>query len=92
MDRLIEWFEGLAPWEMLAYAVGVGLVLQFLVAPVLLRIARKTRTTVDDQVIGALRAPLFVTFLLIGIGFAVQRAVDTSTWSELDAARWHLIW
>jgi small-conductance mechanosensitive channel len=75
MDRLIEWLQALEPWEMLAYSAGAALVLQLVVTRVLLRITRVTQTGVDDEIVQALRTPVFVTILLLGLYFSVRRYV-----------------
>ncbi len=52
-------------------ALAVAKLSGFIITRIILRIARKTRTSLDNQIIAILHAPVFYTVLLIGTGAAV---------------------
>ena len=61
-----------------ALAVMIGsiiaaFVVEFITARVLLALTRKTQTTVDDEIIGAIRRPLFLSLVLGGTTLALYR-------------------
>jgi len=72
MDDFILWLESLRPWEVLAYSVLAAFVLQLIITRLLPLLTGHTKTEVDDQVVGALRWPVFLTLLFIGVGFALR--------------------
>lgn len=49
---------------------------------VLMGLSRKTVTTLDDEIIAAIRKPLFLSVVLIGIAVAVGRIADSAGTSE----------
>ncbi len=72
MDQLIEWLKSLGPWEVLGYSLVAAFVGQLIITRVLPLLTGHTKTNVDDQVIGALRWPVFLTLLFIGVSLAVK--------------------
>ncbi|MBW2524143.1 MAG: mechanosensitive ion channel family protein [Deltaproteobacteria bacterium] len=46
---------------------------------VVMRLARRTRTDLDDQIVAAMRRPLFFSVALVGIGLAWRRMVGHPT-------------
>lgn len=50
----------------------VALLVKVVGVRLLLRLASKTRTTVDDELVNALGKPVFVSVLLVGLGYAVE--------------------
>ncbi len=67
LEKIIAWVLDLEWWEVVAiYAVAAFLV-QFIIARFILALTRKTKTSVDDEAVGAIRWPLFLTVLFIGI-------------------------
>ncbi len=72
MDDLIAWIESLNPWEILGYSLVAAFVLQLVITRVLPLLTGHTKTQVDDQVLSALRWPVFLTLLFIGVSFAVK--------------------
>ena len=77
METLLSWVpEGLRHPAILALIVAVASValaklVELLLCGVLLRLARRTRTEVDEKLIEALHRPIFVSVLLIGVRMAV---------------------
>ena len=76
METLLSWVpEGLRHPAILALIVAVasvalGKLVELLLCGVLLRLARRTRTEVDEKLIEALHRPIFVSVLLIGVRMA----------------------
>ena len=69
-----EWLA--EPWVLallvLVLAVLSARLVDGLISRAVLRLARKTQTEMDEQLIGALHRPIFVTVLLIGVYVAVM--------------------
>ncbi len=53
-------------------SVIAALIVDLITTQVLMRLTRKTRTVLDDQIVGIIRRPLFWTVLMIGISVAVR--------------------
>jgi len=68
-----DWYNGLGPWELLAYAAGASIVLQWILAYVVLRLARKTKTDLDETIIVSVRLPIFLTLVFVGVMLALHR-------------------
>ena len=80
---LETWFaslEELSWWEILGYSVVVAFLVQLLMTRVVLALTSRTKTEVDDQIVRALRWPLFGTVLLVGVGLALRELVDSTYW------------
>ena len=76
---LETWFaslEELSWWEILGYSVVAAFIVQPLLMRVVLAFTRRTETEVDDQIVRAIRWPLFMTLLLVGIGLSLRELVD----------------
>jgi MscS family membrane protein len=71
---ILEELQDLDWWEILAISLVAAIVIQFVIARVVLALTRKTKTTLDDDAVSALRKPLFVTVLAIGIDLAMKSA------------------
>ena len=54
-------------------SLAAAFVAEFITNRVLLRLAERTKTDLDDQFIINIRKPLFLTIVLIGLNFAVKR-------------------
>ena len=80
LQTWIRSLEELSWWEILAYSVIAAFIVQPLLMRLVLALTRRTETEVDDQIVRAIRWPLFVTLLLIGVGFALRELVDLSAW------------
>jgi len=68
-----DWYIGLNPWELLGYAVGASILLQWILARVVLRLARKTKTDLDETIIVSIRLPIFLTLVFVGFHLALKR-------------------
>ena len=78
MDQLIEWLKSLGPWEVLGYSLVAAFVGQFIITRILPLLTGHTKTNVDDQVIAALRWPVFFTLLFFGVGIAIRHPEFTA--------------
>jgi small-conductance mechanosensitive channel len=67
LDDILETVRDLSWYEVLAIYVVAALVIQFVITRVILLATRKTKTSLDDQAVSALRRPLFLTVLFIGV-------------------------
>ena len=73
MQALWQWFESRTNWELVLYGVVGAFLVQLVFARVLLRIASRTKTEADDEIVGALRVPLFTTIMIVTAGYAWRR-------------------
>ncbi len=71
--RLMDEHPHLEALAILVAAMLAGYLVEILTARVLLGLARKTATDLDDEIVKALRRPLFVSVVLAGVWFALQR-------------------
>jgi MscS family membrane protein len=86
MREVIELIKSNLAISVLALAVGtllVGFIIDLITSRVLLRLTSKTRTNLDDEIIAAVRKPLFVSVLLIGIGLVLWRFETPATWQRV---------
>ena len=98
MKEILAWLEDLAPWEILLISFGAAFCLQFVLTRVLLRLARRTHTDMDDEILQSLRLPLFLTMVFFGIGLALRRfdppleagllSLTDSVWVTLGVLVW----
>lgn len=56
-------------------SVLLAFFLELVITRVVMRLAQKTRTDLDDQIVAAVRKPLFFTIFLLGAGYAWRRLV-----------------
>ncbi len=87
MDTLTSMLQN--PWLRAVFTVLTALVaaifLRLVVVPLLRRLAGRTSTDLDDQIIGKLNPGLFQTVFLLGVALAVRDLVDSATF---DRAVW----
>jgi len=98
MKEVLTWLGELSPLEILLISVGAAFVLLFLLSRVFLRLARRTRTDLDERVLLTLRWPIFLTLIFVGVGFALRRiepplapglvSFSDSLWVTLGAIVW----
>ncbi|MHC4959399.1 MAG: mechanosensitive ion channel family protein [Planctomycetota bacterium] len=69
-----EWFQALTTLEVFAATVVVALFVRIVLSNVILRLASRTRTRLDDAIAGSVRFPLFLTLLFVGTMIALRRA------------------
>ena len=72
LETALDQVRGLGWWEILVTALLVGLTLQLLISSVVLWLTRRTKTTLDDDAARALRWPLFLTVIFVGIVYAAR--------------------
>ena len=86
MREVIELIKSNVAISVLAIALGTllaGLLADLVTSRVLLRLTSRTRTNLDDEIIAAVRKPLFLSVLLIGIGLVLWRIQTPATWQRL---------
>ena len=77
---IIESSPALTVAALLVATLVAGLVVDFITTRVLGRLTSKTKTNLDDEIVAAVRKPLFVTVFLVGIGLGVARFQPPETW------------
>ncbi len=76
MNTLIEtlsffWeIPGVRAVAIVVASIVLALVLKFVVIRLLISLTKKTKTELDDRIISALRFPLFITAILLGLSYA----------------------
>ena len=73
LRRWLDSLQELAWWELLLYATIAAFVVQFVVTRVVRTMTRRTKTDLDDRALGAVRTPLFLTVLFVGVDGAVSQ-------------------
>ena len=76
---LDDWFtslQSLAWYEILGYAVLAAIVVQFILIRLVLALTRRTKTNIDEKIVKAIRWPLFITLLLIGVGLTLRELIE----------------
>ncbi len=71
---LEEFWQFLMPILILVGFVVAGYVLRFVLNVYITRLTRKTKTKIDDIILDAIKVPIVVIFLIIGIRFALEHA------------------
>jgi len=56
----------------LVLAFALGFIVDLVITKVFMRLAKQTRTPLDDEIVTAIRRPLFFSVLLIGFAFAMS--------------------
>ncbi len=69
-----ELWQLLVPILILVGFVAVGYLLRTVLDVYITRLTRKTKTKIDDIILGAIRTPIVVIFLIVGINFALAQA------------------
>jgi len=68
-----ELLQLLIPILILVGFIVAGYVLRFALNVYITKLARKTKTKIDDIILDAIRMPIVVIFLIVGINFALPR-------------------
>lgn len=82
MRDLVDYIWADIYWStllILVCAVAAAGIINFVTTRIVARLVRKTKTTVDDDIVAAIRWPLFCTTVLVGAGIAVHRLTDNET-------------
>lgn len=82
MAELYELIRADLYYSTIAIVVGAfvaAALVEFVTTRVVMRLASRTRTDVDDQIVAALRRPLFFSVTLVGLGIAWDRLVHNAT-------------
>ncbi len=90
LDQVQSWLEQpvvLASTMVLA-SVLTAYLIEFVVTRVLGAMASKTKTQLDDQIIETIRRPVFITVILVGVGYAADMFVpDRATYLTLGTMK-----
>ncbi|MDA1189630.1 MAG: hypothetical protein O2854_08155, partial [Chloroflexi bacterium] len=88
-----DFAEGKVLWEAVFGAIvfGAGIIIAFIVHPLISRFARllagKTKTTLDDLLIQAIQAPTFILILVIGLFVSLTNVSYLERWQgSIDKA------
>ena len=68
-----EFWRLLAPLIFLVGFIAAGYALRFVLNIYITRLTRKTKTKIDDIILEAVKAPIVLIFLIIGINFALSQ-------------------
>lgn len=68
-----DWFLALSSLELVLYSFAAAFVVRIVLSRGVVRLARRTKTDLDDKIVLALRPAVFLTVLLVGIGYALRR-------------------
>ena len=71
--ELIETNEYVYAAVVLLATIIAGILINLITRGILLSMTRKTKTKIDDVLIKAINRPLFVTVVMIGLSFAIDR-------------------
>jgi len=85
-DRWLSSLEVLSWWEILLYTVITAFVVQYVVTWLVRLLTKRTKTTLDDDVLAALRRPLFLTVLFIGLGVMLKGLDLAPVWKPRGIA------
>jgi small-conductance mechanosensitive channel len=77
---LDQFLDYLLPVVILLVFTVLGYVIKFALNRYLVAFAKKTKTKIDDIVIGAIKTPLIAAFALIGLGIALRYATFLPGW------------
>ncbi|MBW1809266.1 MAG: mechanosensitive ion channel [Deltaproteobacteria bacterium] len=90
MSRIIEIIETneyVFAGVVLVATILAAIVINLITRGVLLRMTRKTKTNIDDVLIKAINRPLFVTVVMVGLSFAIERfEIEESVQYIIDAS------
>lgn len=73
IERWIASLSDFSWWEMVLYSFLAAFVLQWFLTRVTLLVTKRTKTSLDERAVRALRWPLFLTVFFIGIAIALRR-------------------
>lgn len=71
-DKWLTSLEVLSWWEILVYSLIAAFVVQWLVTRIVRVLTKRTKTSLDDTALSALRWPLFLTVLFVGVNIALK--------------------
>jgi small-conductance mechanosensitive channel len=71
--ELIRSNTALSTLAILALTIVAAGIIDLITTRILMRLAKKTRTNLDDKIVAALRRPLFLSVVLIGTGLALRQ-------------------
>ncbi len=72
LDDILATLRGLSWYEILGIYVVVAFLVMFVIVRGFLFLTRKTKTDLDDRAVAAVRRPVFLTVLFIGINEAME--------------------
>jgi small-conductance mechanosensitive channel len=78
INQIIQY---LLPIGILVAFVALGYVIRFVLNVYLVRLAKRTKTEIDDIIIGAIRTPIIIILILIGLGTALPYVPFLPEWA-----------
>ncbi|MCP4197709.1 MAG: mechanosensitive ion channel family protein [Proteobacteria bacterium] len=86
MEKTLSFIQSstaLSTLSILALTVIAAVLIDLITTRVLMHLAKKTKTNLDDKIVAALRRPLFLSVVLIGTGLAIRRLDLSEPTSQL---------
>jgi small-conductance mechanosensitive channel len=86
MEKALEFIQSSTPLSVvsiLILTVIAAALIDLITTRVLMRLSKKTRTNLDDEIVVAIRRPLFLSVVLIGTNLAVTRFEPSETATNL---------
>jgi small-conductance mechanosensitive channel len=79
LDKTLDWFQLLGPniyLQSIAIATAfiiVGKIADFVISRLIAKLANRSSTNLDDELLDLLHRPVFISFVLLGLGLAATR-------------------
>jgi len=79
LDKMLDWFQLLGPniyLQSIAIAAAfivAGKIADFVISRVIAKLANRSSTNLDDELLDLLHRPVFISFVLLGLGLAATR-------------------
>jgi len=79
LDKTLDWFQLLGPniyLQSIAIAAAfiiVGKIADFVISRLIAKLANRSSTNLDDELLDLLHRPVFISFVLLGLGLAATR-------------------
>jgi MscS family membrane protein len=90
LERWLASLQEFSWWEILLYSFVAAFLIQWLVTRLARVLTRRTTTNLDDRAVAALRWPLFLTVLLVGIALALRQHPPPSGGALAVSVLWSL--
>ena len=79
LDKMLDWFQLLGPniylqsIDIAAAFIVAGKIADFVISRVIAKLANRSSTNLDDELLDLLHRPVFISFVLLGLGLAATR-------------------
>jgi MscS family membrane protein len=87
MQEVVELIKSNTAVSVAAIALGTllgGLIIDLFTSRVLMRLTSKTRTNLDDEILAAIRKPLYLTVVMVGFWLVLRRLETPENWTSLS--------